>query len=700
MKQPHKMVCVLILVCALFSISNAAFAAEPYDPLVTIATLNMAISSISNIISSSDRVVLDQEYRNIINNLSVGSIADDDEILVLFERMMDIITNETLRIEEEELFKSKYTKKEQEAITRSLTGIRAYGGDPWSFLGSLLASSASAYFGYKDQINSIRGELDDSLWSLKKERVIDLNDLQKQLLTSSWRLLRKYRLPDEYRVTEDTLRDFSKALAEQDKEKALIMFAHLEDAFSVFPPFWYHYGKVAREVGRQDLAINCFDAFERVWRGVLRKDPFYVEVAKERILLLNPSTDSKEIAKYIKIIRDNSQVSDWMNYLVAGVFLYAIGEKEQAIKCVELNIAFESEREISQIVLDSMKAGSLNISALPERIKAVLSQEGVEQETLPSLRDEEGESVVKNGIENNEMTLNQGHIKLFVGTIVWSLASSPEGNLLAVGLNKGDVSVFNMDTMEEVFSVYAHPGWVRNSQSLRFTSDGQRLLSGGTDDYARLYDIKTGALLSSFPHKKGVVFVGFSSDESKIFTGSGEFVRIWDIKTGGVLKSFELEGVFLLSLGITCGAVSSKGDRLVVGHGNDNYFLILDDNLRILDVTYTEWLPASIDIWRDGEITAFGDWDDNVTLYSAKGQMTLQGHDGDVNCVAISPDGTKILSGSNDDFVKLWDAHTGELLASFPFDGDVHDVVFSRDGTYAIAGGNCDYVYLWYIGGF
>ncbi|GEM_PF-7105720 len=700
MKQPHKMVCVLILVCALFSISNAAFAAEPYDPLVTIATLNMAISSISNIISSSDRVVLDQEYRNIINNLSVGSIADDDEILVLFERMMDIITNETLRIEEEELFKSKYTKKEQEAITRSLTGIRAYGGDPWSFLGSLLASSASAYFGYKDQINSIRGELDDSLWSLKKERVIDLNDLQKQLLTSSWRLLRKYRLPDEYRVTEDTLRDFSKALAEQDKEKALIMFAHLEDAFSVFPPFWYHYGKVAREVGRQDLAINCFDAFERVWRGVLRKDPFYVEVAKERILLLNPSTDSKEIAKYIKIIRDNSQVSDWMNYLVAGVFLYAIGEKEQAIKCVELNIAFESEREISQIVLDSMKAGSLNISALPERIKAVLSQEGVEQETLPSLRDEEGESVVKNGIENNEMTLNQGHIKLFVGTIVWSLASSPEGNLLAVGLNKGDVSVFNMDTMEEVFSVYAHPGWVRNSQSLRFTSDGQRLLSGGTDDYARLYDIKTGALLSSFPHKKGVVFVGFSSDESKIFTGSGEFVRIWDIKTGGVLKSFELEGVFLLSLGITCGAVSSKGDRLVVGHGNDNYFLILDDNLKILDVTYTEWLPASIDIWRDGEIIAFGDWDDNVTLYSAKGQMTLQGHDGDVNCVAISPDGTKILSGSNDDFVKLWDAHTGELLASFPFDGDVHDVVFSRDGTYAIAGGNCDYVYLWYIGGF
>lgn len=614
--------------------------------------------------------------------------------------MMDIITNETLRIEEEELFKSKYTKKEQEAITRSLTGIRAYGGDPWSFLGSLLASSASAYFGYKDQINSIRGELDDSLWSLKKERVIDLNDLQKQLLTSSWRLLRKYRLPDEYRVTEDTLRDFSKALAEQDKEKALIMFAHLEDAFSVFPPFWYHYGKVAREVGRQDLAINCFDAFERVWRGVLRKDPFYVEVAKERILLLNPSTDSKEIAKYIKIIRDNSQVSDWMNYLVAGVFLYAIGEKEQAIKCVELNIAFESEREISQIVLDSMKAGSLNISALPERIKAVLSQEGVEQETLPSLRDEEGESVVKNGIENNEMTLNQGHIKLFVGTIVWSLASSPEGNLLAVGLNKGDVSVFNMDTMEEVFSVYAHPGWVRNSQSLRFTSDGQRLLSGGTDDYARLYDIKTGALLSSFPHKKGVVFVGFSSDESKIFTGSGEFVRIWDIKTGGVLKSFELEGVFLLSLGITCGAVSSKGDRLVVGHGNDNYFLILDDNLKILDVTYTEWLPASIDIWRDGEIIAFGDWDDNVTLYSAKGQMTLQGHDGDVNCVAISPDGTKILSGSNDDFVKLWDAHTGELLASFPFDGDVHDVVFSRDGTYAIAGGNCDYVYLWYIGGF
>lgn len=700
MKQPYKTVCVLIIVCALFSIPNAAFAVEPYDPLVTLVTLNMAISSIGNIISSSDRVVLDQEYRNIINNLSVGSIADDDEVLVLFERMMDIITNETLRIEEEELFRSKYTKKEQDAITRSLTGIRAYGGDPWSFFGSLLASSVSAYFGYKDHINSIREELDDSLWSLKKERAIDLNDLQKQLLTSSWRLLRKYRLPDEYRVTEDTLRGFSKALAEQDKEKALIMFGHLEDAFSVFPPFWYHYGKVAREMGRQDLAINCFDTFERVWRGVLRKDPFYVEVAKERILFLNPSTDSKEIAKYIKIIRDNSQVSDWMNHLVAGVFLYGIGEKEEAIKCIELNIAFESEQEISQIVLDSMRSGSVNISAFPEKIRSALSQEREEPKTLLSSRDEEEDSVVKNGIDNNELTLNQGHIKLFVGTIVHSLASSPKGNYLAVGLNKGDVSVFNIDTLEEVVSIYAHPGWVRNSQSLRFTSDGQRLLSGGTDGYARLYDIKTGALLSSFPHKKGVVFVGFSSDESTIFTGSGEFVRIWDMKTGGILKSFELEGVFLLSLGIKCGAVSSKGDRLVVGHGNDNYLVIFDKDLNVLDIVYTSDVFESVAIWGDGEIVAIGDWDDNVTLYSAKGQMILQGHDGDVNCVAISPDGTKILSGSNDDFVKLWDVRSGELLASFPFDGDVHDVAFSRDGTYAIAGGNCDYVYLWYIGGF
>src|SRR6266576_1166993 len=57
--------------------------------------------------------------------------------------------------------------------------------------------------------------------------------------------------------------------------------------------------------------------------------------------------------------------------------------------------------------------------------------------------------------------------------------------------------------------------------------------------------------------------------------------------------------------------------------------------------------------------------------------------DAKVISVAFSPDGTRIVSGSNDRTIRVWDAHSGDVVAG-PFEGhtsSVRSVAFSPDGT-------------------
>ncbi|KIM23595.1 hypothetical protein M408DRAFT_77218, partial [Serendipita vermifera MAFF 305830] len=62
----------------------------------------------------------------------------------------------------------------------------------------------------------------------------------------------------------------------------------------------------------------------------------------------------------------------------------------------------------------------------------------------------------------------------------------------------------------------------------------------------------------------------------------------------------------------------------------------------------------------------------------------IVGHTNWVNSVDFSPDGRRIVSGSDDMTVRIWDAETGELVLG-PFEGHtdrIRSVAFSPDGQY------------------
>ena len=74
----------------------------------------------------------------------------------------------------------------------------------------------------------------------------------------------------------------------------------------------------------------------------------------------------------------------------------------------------------------------------------------------------------------------------------------------------------------------------------------------------------------------------------------------------------------------------------------------------------------------------------------------LEGHEGAVNAVTFSPDGTLVASGGDDATVHLWDPTTGEEILTFSeHRGAVNAVIFSPDGATIASAGFDLTVLLW-----
>jgi WD40 repeat protein len=76
--------------------------------------------------------------------------------------------------------------------------------------------------------------------------------------------------------------------------------------------------------------------------------------------------------------------------------------------------------------------------------------------------------------------------------------------------------------------------------------------------------------------------------------------------------------------------------------------------------------------------------------------LTLEGHAGNVASVAFNPDGQRIVSGSDDKTVKVWDAATGEETITLKgHTGGVSSVAWSPDGTRIVSASDDKTLKVW-----
>lgn len=268
------------------------------------------------------------------------------------------------------------------------------------------------------------------------------------------------------------------------------------------------------------------------------------------------------------------------------------------------------------------------------------------------------------------------------------VAASPNNNVIASAGNPfHGIRIWDLEHKEEVF----HFEKTTSIHDLRFSDDGNLLISGDDDGNVQIWDLSTGEEKQTFSHFGDLGWVNtvdFQDQNSWVISGSNDSTaRVWDATTGEELfRIFESSSVYDV-------AFSPDGKYAVTGG--------LDGSLRIWELKGWDGATASkdfetrvLDVKFDpsGQLILLGDGDGHVRIWNLiTGEDTQwTAHlEGRVNSIAISKNGRFILSGGSDGFARLWDSQN-EFVGIKIEHASVLDVAFSPTHRIAASGG-CDW---------
>jgi WD40 repeat protein len=271
---------------------------------------------------------------------------------------------------------------------------------------------------------------------------------------------------------------------------------------------------------------------------------------------------------------------------------------------------------------------------------------------------------------------------------VGAIAISPDGTRAAVGCG---IYVLVFDVASGTCGA---PLVATNqpTRSLAFAPDGKRLLAGSEDGVARLWDLASGAIVSSLTTEGGVRGLDISPDGGRAVTGANGKLVVWDLARGAPIR--DLAG----STGRVRSAVFSKDGTRVLSA--DSY-----PSVKLWDLTRGEpiWTIPGVETFmgarfREEETSIFVATDTSLLFFDmvARGVPKTIATRDSTWAVALSPDGGRALTGHQDGSLRLWNLASGvEALDMKGRPGWVQAAAFFPDGQRALSGGEDAALRLW-----
>jgi len=250
-------------------------------------------------------------------------------------------------------------------------------------------------------------------------------------------------------------------------------------------------------------------------------------------------------------------------------------------------------------------------------------------------------------------------------------------------------------TYAQEHTVYTHGGSV---ETVAYSPINSSLIaSAGSDNTVKLWDLANNVVTTLGSHRDRVNSVAFSPDGQKLVSGSDDFtIKIWDIANKRHLSTLTHVTDFFRSQ-IKIVAFSPDGQRFLSA-GRHVKIWDIHTLREIMTIRHGGWIYA-VAFSYDGKHLAIGDTDGQIKVRNLQNQQDVIEFRGDADSMTalqFSPDDQTLASAGYNGGIKLWNVSDWEHIGTLPTNATVTALSFTPDSS-TLASTDYEKVILWSI---
>ena len=327
----------------------------------------LAITAEEIRISKDNRLILDDIYTSLLNDINPGAIDEttQDHLKNLRDIIKSYINISVKRDRLQYIYNQDKAATIRSAIPNPLAVLSMTNSFDWKKLAtSVVYTVVDSFNNYKRANESVDKEFLMSGWELDDEETATIQKNRERAFDYMVDIVQEYNLDGKLTLNEKAIEKFAEICAIESVQQKIRRLESEENTYKLLGNYWLELADCYYETSQYQKCLDCVEKYNELATGIYRMDYNYVQILPKAIVAAQTVYSGDEYVTNVKAFADaimeNTTTEEWsIRYFAAQVYLdlYARTSERDYLDDA-YNIAYDNVT----ILLDEQRA--MNVTYL------------------------------------------------------------------------------------------------------------------------------------------------------------------------------------------------------------------------------------------------------------------------------------------------------------------------------------------------